>query len=131
MLLALLSFRRLNRADEQMYEDKAHLKEIKLLQESRVLKDKANVKIITDERRKKLDALYKSFEIVSEGTYVYLCDMKYDFSKWSKSAVDRYNLPSEYMYGAGDIWENNIHPEDREAYDQMESMMSAHAVVLL
>ena len=105
-----------NRADEQMYEDKAHLKEIKLLQESRVLKDKANVKIITDERRKKLDALYKSFEIVSEGTYVYLCDMKYDFSKWSKRAVDRYNLPSEYMYGAGDIWENNIHPEDREAY---------------
>ena len=48
--------------------------------------------------------------------YVYLCDMKYDFSRWSKNAVDAYGLPSEYMYGAGDIWENCIHPDDREAY---------------
>lgn len=28
----------------------------------------------------------------------------------------RYGLPSEYMYGAGDIWENQIHPEDRALY---------------
>ena len=54
--------------------------------------------------------------MVSEGTYVYLCDMRYDFSRWSKNAVDKYGLPSEYMYGAGDIWENYIHPDDREAY---------------
>ena len=54
--------------------------------------------------------------MVSEGTYVYLCDMKYDFSRWSKNAVDAYGLPSEYMYGAGDIWENHIHPDDRDAY---------------
>ena len=63
-----------------------------------------------------LDSLYKAFEVVSEGTYMYLCDMKYDYSRWSKSAVDAFGLPSEYMYGAGDIWENGIHPEDRTAY---------------
>ena len=63
-----------------------------------------------------LDALYKAFDVVSEGTYVYLCDMKYDYSRWSKNAVDTYGLPSEYMYGAGDIWENCIHPDDRSAY---------------
>ncbi len=103
-------------ADSRMYEEKAYLKEQKLLRESHSLKDDTNVKLITDERRKLLDSLYKSYDVVSEGSYVYLCDMKYDFSKWSKNAVDTYGLPSEYMYGAGDIWENNIHPDDREAY---------------
>jgi diguanylate cyclase (GGDEF)-like protein len=104
------------RADGQMYENKAHLKEQKLLRESHSLREKANVRVISKERRIMLDALFKSFEIVSEGNYVYLCDMKYDYSRWSKNAVDTYGLPSEYMYGAGDIWENRIHPEDREAY---------------
>ena len=105
-----------NRADNRMYDDKTRLKEMKLLHESHALKEQASFKTIPEERRKKLDALYKSFEIVAEGTYVYLCDMKYDFSRWSKNAVDKYGLPSEYMYGAGDIWENHIYPEDREAY---------------
>ncbi len=105
-----------NRADNQMYENKMRLREQKLLQESRSLKEKANIRIITEDRRKKLDMLFKSFEVVSEGTYVYLCDMKYDFSRWSKNAVDTFGLPAEYMYGAGDIWEDHIHPEDRAAY---------------
>ena len=104
------------RADGRMYENKTHLKEQKLLQESHAPREKANIRVISEERRNKLDSLFKSFEIVSEGTYVYLCDMKYDYSRWSKNAVDAYGLPSEYMYGAGDIWENHIHPEDREAY---------------
>ena len=105
-----------NRADNLMYENKANLKEQKLLRESHSLKEKAIIRSITEERRIKLDSLFKSFEVVSEGTYVFLCDMRYDFSRWSKSAVDTFGLPSEYMYGAGDIWENRIHPEDRPAY---------------
>ncbi len=103
-------------ADGLMYEDKSHLKELKLRRETRSMKEEAVHKIITDERRRLLDTLFKSYDVVSEGTYVYLCDMKYDFSRWSKICVDTYGLPSEYMYGAGDIWENCIHPEDREAY---------------
>ena len=104
------------RADALMYENKTHLKEQKLLQESHAYLEKTNVRVISEERRIKLDTLFRSFEIVAEGSYVYLCDMKYDYSRWSKNAVDTYGLPSEYMYGAGDIWENHIHPEDREAY---------------
>ncbi|MBO4680731.1 MAG: EAL domain-containing protein [Clostridiales bacterium] len=104
------------RADDRMYEDKKRLKEIKLLGESRSLKERSSEKMITDDRRKMLDALFNSYDVVSDGTYIYLCDMKYDFSRWSKIAVDKYGLPSEYMYGAGDIWENYIHPEDRDAY---------------
>ena len=104
------------RADNLMYEDKSRLKDMKLFRETRSLKEKASVKMITEDRRKALDTLFRSYEVVSEGTYVYVCDMKYDFSKWSKNCVDTYALPSEYMYGAGDIWENCIHPDDREAY---------------
>lgn len=104
------------RADERMYQNKAHLKEVKKVRESYALKEQASFKMITDERRMMLDALYKSYEVVGEGTYVFICDMKYDFSRWSKGAVDKYELPAEYMYGAGDIWEGLIHPEDRTAY---------------
>ena len=117
-----------NRADSQMYTDKTRLKEQKLLQESRSLKERANIPIISDERRIMLDTLFRAFEVVSEGTYVYLCDMKYDFSRWSKTAVDTYGLPSEYMYGAGDIWENQIHPEDRAAYHKgIDEIFSGNA----
>ena len=105
-----------NRADRRMYQNKTYLKEQKLLQESHTLKEKANIRIITQDRKTLLDSLYRSFEVIAEGTYVYLCDMKYDYSRWSKAAVDAYGLPSEYMYGAGDIWENQIHPDDRAAY---------------
>ena len=105
-----------NRADRDMFEHKNWLREQKLIRETRSLREKAQVRAITEERRNKLDSLYKAFEIVAEGTYVYLCDMKYDFSRWSKTAVDAYGLPSEYMYGAGGIWEDHIHPDDREAY---------------
>ena len=73
-------------------------------------------KEIPENRKKKLDSLFEAFSIVAEGTYVYLCDMEYDFSRWSKTAVDTFGLPSEYMYGAGGIWEEHIHPEDRDAY---------------
>ena len=105
-----------NRADNQMYEDKTRLKEQKLLQDAHSLKDKANVRVISEDRRSMLDTLFKAFEVVSDGTYVFLCDMKYDYSRWSKSAVDTFGLPAEYMYGAGDIWEDHIHPQDRAAY---------------
>ncbi len=69
-------------------------------------------------RRVKLDKLFDAFSIVAEGNYVYLCDMKYDISRWSKNAVDYFDLPDEYMKGAGDIWAEHIHPEDRDSYEK-------------
>ena len=107
-----------NRADSRMYQEKARLKEQKLLHDARTAREKAQFRMISDERRARLDALYEAFEVISEGTYVFLCDMKYDLSRWSKNAVDTFGLPSEYMYGAGEIWEKQIHPEDRAAYHQ-------------
>lgn len=69
-----------------------------------------------ERRIKKLDRLFEALSIVAEGTYVYICDMRYDVSRWSASAVITFGLPSEYMYAAGEIWEEKIHPDDRETY---------------
>ncbi|MDE5556837.1 MAG: EAL domain-containing protein [Ruminococcus sp.] len=64
----------------------------------------------------RLDSMFETFSIIAEGSYIYLCDMKNDYSRWSKSAVDYFNLPDRYMKNAGAIWEECIHPDDRELY---------------
>ena len=71
---------------------------------------------IPEERKRRLDALFEAFSVIGDDTYVYLCDMQYDFSRWSKVLTDAFGLPGEYMYGAGAIWEEHIHPEDRNAF---------------
>lgn len=71
---------------------------------------------IPEDAKKRLDSLFEGFSIVAEGTYVFLCDMEYDYSRWSKNAVEVFGLPSEYMVAAGGIWEEHIHPEDRASY---------------
>lgn len=97
------------RADIIMYEEKSRLK-------SGYYNDVEEKKAIPIEEKHKLDAMFEAFEIVSEGAYIYICNMQYDYSRWSKAAVDHFGLPSEYMYAAGSIWEDHIHPDDRGAY---------------
>ena len=71
---------------------------------------------IPEDRKQRLNELFEAFSIIGDDTYVYLCDMQYDFSRWSKTLTEEFGLPGEYMYGAGAIWEEHIHPEDRDAY---------------
>lgn len=73
---------------------------------------------MTPDKIQKLNSVFKAFSIISEGNYVYLCDIKEDYSRWSASAVDYFNLPDIYMYGAGAIWEEHIHPDDRARYHE-------------
>ena len=70
------------------------------------------------ERKRKLDELFEAFSVVAEGSYVYICDMTNDISRWSKNAVNYFDLPGEYMENAGSIWEEHIHPEDKADYRQ-------------
>ena len=102
------------RADKQMYEDKAKLKTMKLRDGFNSLEKQKNP--ITDDRRRKLDAMFGALFTIAGDGYVYLCDMKHDFSRWSLSLVDDFDMPSEYMYHAGAIWEERLHPEDLKAY---------------
>ena len=75
------------------------------------------------EKQRKLDELFEAFSIVAEGTYIYLCDMSEDVSRWSKTAVNYFGLPDEYMVNAGGIWEEHIHPEDRDDYHHSIDMI--------
>ena len=98
------------RADNMMYEEKRQLKNFKYDT------NPGGFVRIPKEEVQKLNELFDALELVSEGSYVYLCNMQYDYSKWSKAAVECFGLPSEYMYDANSIWEEHIHPEDKEIY---------------
>lgn len=65
---------------------------------------------------KRLDSIFETFSILAEGSYIYVCDIKHNYSRWSESAVNFFNLPKCYMYDAGNLWEKHIHPTDREHY---------------
>ncbi|MBR4554836.1 MAG: EAL domain-containing protein [Ruminococcus sp.] len=101
------------RADGQMYEEKSRLKEMEAEADQPVHVGKVE---IPQEVISKLDSLFEAFSLVSDESYVFLCNMRYDYSRWSRTAVDSFGLPSEYMYEAGSIWEEHIHPDDRETY---------------
>lgn len=71
---------------------------------------------MTASEKKKLDGLFEAISVISDGAYVFLCDMKHDYSRWSKKAVALFGLPGEYMDCAGEIWGEHIHPDDREKF---------------
>ncbi len=76
-------------------------------------------KEISTEQRKHMEIMGKVFQAFSQamdGSYFYLADMKRDLSLWSAEAVEYFGLPGEFMEGAGAIWGEHIHPEDRQAY---------------
>ncbi len=70
-----------------------------------------------------LTKIFEAFSNSSEGRYVYMTDLKTGISRWSKNCVERFGLPGEVMEGVGDIWEQHIHPIDREEYhDQIDAI---------
>ena len=102
------------RADEQMYIVKKEMKSVHLI-DGFANMDRVE-KLIPDERRRLLDGMFGALYTVAGEGYVYLNDMRYDFSRWSISLVDDFNLESEYMYHADRIWQNYVHPEDLQVY---------------
>ncbi len=101
-------------ADAQMYLDKKELKSSHFI-------DGFNTMDIIDtpipeERKHILDGMFGALLTVAGGGYIYLCDMRYDFSRWSLPLIVDFNLESEYMYHADRIWQNCIHPDDLEIY---------------
>lgn len=64
----------------------------------------------------KLDSMFEAFSILGNGAHVYTTDLRANYSRWSKSAVDYFGLTDEYMENAGYKWMERIHPDDREEY---------------
>ena len=109
------------RADGEMYKNKKLMKSRKAADASK--KAGESEKPIPPERKAKLDSLFGALYTVSGGGYVYLNDLRYDYSRWSVKLVDDFGIKSEYMYHADKVWLNYIHPEDQKKY--LEVMDSA------
>ena len=105
-----------NRADGRMYANKAELKSSNIMGEVRK-REEAN-EMVSDERRRKLDRLYGALHTVAGGGYIFLTDLKYNFSRWSLSAINDFGLPTDYMYNVEDIWRYYVHPEDVDKYEE-------------
>ncbi|MCR4591224.1 MAG: diguanylate cyclase [Lachnospiraceae bacterium] len=114
------------RADQQMYENKKELKSFHIVNSySNMEKIQEE---IPDDRKRQLDGLFGALITVAGGSYVYLNDMRYDFSRWSLSLVDDFQLDSEYMYHADSVWKDYIHPDDMKVYkDAVEAVLRGNA----
>lgn len=104
----------LDRADRLMYENKNKLKTAHIIKGFRNM-EKIEEQI-PDERKRLLDAFFGAMYTVAGGGYLYLNDMRYDFSRWALQLTDDFGLESEYMYHADKIWQEYIHPDDIKAY---------------
>lgn len=102
------------RADALMYANKKEIKSTDIVETFR--KMESLEKIIPDVRKRKLDGLFSALLAIAGGGYVYLNDMRYDYSRWSLALINDFALKSEYMYHADLIWQKYIHPDDLEVY---------------
>jgi diguanylate cyclase (GGDEF)-like protein len=117
------------RADKEMYKNKKEVKSMNLKQNFRDM-EKID-KPITAERKRLLDALFGALCTVSGGGYVYLNDMRFDYSRWALSLVDDFGMQSEYMYHADKLWLEKVHPDDIEAYKKaVEATFSEGADII-
>lgn len=113
----------IQRADEEMYQ----AKRIHHLAAAAAAADDPESAAVefSSSRKYMLDTLHAAFEEVAGGAYVYVCDMVSMYSKWSEPAVRRFGLPGEYMYDAGALWEEHVHPDDRQLYhDSIEAIFT-------
>ena len=100
----------LKRADHLMYENKTELKSLNAIDLFRNMGSLDTP--IPEERRHRLDALFGALLTVAGGGYVFVNDMRYDFSRWALSLVDDFGLESEYMYHADKIWLKHVLQDD-------------------
>lgn len=75
------------------------------------------------------NVIFSAFAATSDTTYVYICNLNTNVSRWSKAAVEYFGLPGEYMYDAGSIWMGFVHPDDRAAYaEDIEAVFSGRKI---
>ena len=104
------------RADKEMYENKKELKSMKIVD---YFMGMNSMDIpINAERKRLLDGMFGALYTIAGEGYVYLNDLKHDFSRWSLALVDDFGMQSEYMYHADKYWQEHIHPDDMKVYKE-------------
>ena len=95
-----------------------------------VRKREESNQLIPDDRMRKLDRLYGALHTVAGDGYIFLTDLKYNFSRWSLSAITDFGLPTDYMYDVEDIWRDYVHPEDVDKYlEAVQSVLEGTPVL--
>ncbi len=97
----------LRMADYLMYKNKADMKQAAAF----LTKDgkKLNLAGLTDR-------IFDVFASTGDRSFLILSNLSTNVSRWSKSAVDYFGLPGEFMFDAATIWMEYIHPDDRADY---------------
>ncbi|MBQ7679041.1 MAG: diguanylate cyclase [Butyrivibrio sp.] len=114
------------RADREMY---AHKKELKIMRVKEGLHHIRRTQLpVPPDRKRKLDSLFGALYTVAGGGYVYINDMRYDYSRWSLSLIYDFDMESEYLYNADIVWEAHVHPDDVPKYrEAMDATLSSAA----
>lgn len=71
---------------------------------------------IPEKNIKRLNNLFDTLTIIANGNYVYVTDIEYNYSRWSQSAIEYFDLPDNYVYDAGNIWLEYVHEDDKKKY---------------
>lgn len=66
----------------------------------------------------RIDSLYHALSILANGAYTYVTHIESNWTRWSKEAVDYFDLPDEYMQDALTYWMKKIHPEDLPGFKE-------------
>ena len=72
-----------------------------------------------------INRIFDTFAVTSRSRYVYVYDLTKNISRWSANAVDYFGLIGEYIYNAASVWENRIHPDDRDKFTEYVSQVYA------
>lgn len=62
------------------------------------------------------DRIFEAFALTDDKNCLYLCNMATNITRVSKSFVTNFRLPSQYINDIFMLWEENVHPDDRERY---------------
>ncbi|MGM9972121.1 MAG: EAL domain-containing protein [Anaeroplasmataceae bacterium] len=62
------------------------------------------------------DKIFDALVNNSNKRYLFICNLATNNSRWSKNAVDYFNLEGEIIHDFGQKWALKIHPSDRERY---------------
>ena len=66
----------------------------------------------------RIDSLYHALSVLANGAYTYVTHIESNWTRWSKEAVDYFDLPDEYMQDALTYWMKKIHPEDLPGFKE-------------
>ena len=64
----------------------------------------------------RFDEVFNAFSDITKNEYLYVLDIKNNFSRWSKSAVEDFELPGEYLEDTLNIWIDYIDENYRAEY---------------